>query len=70
MLCSSCGSEIAKIDELLPVETDTQKYYYCITCIKKAVDTLNMKMYLKKDDLYLQKKMRNFLKRKGLYEKN
>lgn len=59
--CSKCGQE-ALPEQLLEIQSEYNIYYYCISCLKEAQNTLSMKIYLNKDDRALLKKIRKFLK--------
>lgn len=60
--CSKCG-QAALPEQLLPIETDLNIYYYCISCVRQAEGDLSMKLYLNKDERKLLKNLRKFLKK-------
>ena len=63
--CTKCGATPLP-EHLLPIETETNSYYYCSSCLKVAQNDLSMKIILNKDERRLLKNIRKFLK----HEKN
>ena len=61
MHCSKCGNETLP-ENLLPIEMEYNKFYYCRICLKNAQDTLSMQMFKNKDTRKLLKNIRKFLR--------
>jgi hypothetical protein len=60
--CSKCG-QAALSEQLMPIETETNIYYYCISCVREAEALMSMKIFINKDERALLKQLRKFIKK-------
>lgn len=63
--CNSCFARPVS-EDLLEIETEYgNRLYFCTPCVKKALDTLLMRIHLSKEQKLLLKNIKRFLKING-----